>query len=483
MVVVDVEDNDYTAFRNLTPHDGGLGGWRLLSERINPFGSWLGRWFPRTVHRRGVARERRRRRRRREQERRESNRRPRPSPPPLPPTPPAQRPHHRPRRHASVVTSAQGEEGTRGEPLPRPPGVSGWVAPLTPNRVDALVRRAHGSTRAGRSRIGGARRPRAGRSGTRTPRGRRLETWQSRGRFHLGSTACGPAPRRDTGVTTPSARGDRGVATPSTRAATTTTSSRRRGGARGNEGDEGRHATGFARRRRRTTPVDSGRALGARRDRRRRRTIAADVAGAPDAPKDQRDALPAPAPRAPGLAPEGVREGLVPRAGRDDGARRDAPSPAAATTPRGPRTSSERRLVLQIHRPPPRRGVRAPNDDDDRYEKPLRTSDDPAWGEIRRRRDWDLEDWTGRGRRSPLQGDAIASGMIDRRRRRRPAGRVAGASPGRCTCSRSSSHRCTRRTPTTMPRRKPEPKRRSVIEQEVADRMGIHPRRTRGQRP
>ena len=45
VVVVDVEDNDYTAFRNLTPHDGGLGGWRLLWERINPFGSWLGRWF------------------------------------------------------------------------------------------------------------------------------------------------------------------------------------------------------------------------------------------------------------------------------------------------------------------------------------------------------------------------------------------------------------------------------------------------------
>ena len=45
VVVVDVEDNDYIAFRNLTPHDGGLGGWRLLWERINPFGSWLGKWF------------------------------------------------------------------------------------------------------------------------------------------------------------------------------------------------------------------------------------------------------------------------------------------------------------------------------------------------------------------------------------------------------------------------------------------------------
>jgi lysophospholipid hydrolase len=33
VIVVDVEDEDYLAFRNLTPHDGGLGGWRLLWDR------------------------------------------------------------------------------------------------------------------------------------------------------------------------------------------------------------------------------------------------------------------------------------------------------------------------------------------------------------------------------------------------------------------------------------------------------------------
>ena len=50
VIVVDVEDGDYLAFRNLTPHDGGLGGWRLPWERLLwPFASWFTKtnasWF------------------------------------------------------------------------------------------------------------------------------------------------------------------------------------------------------------------------------------------------------------------------------------------------------------------------------------------------------------------------------------------------------------------------------------------------------
>ena len=36
VIVVDVEDDDYLAFRDLTPRDGGLGGWCLLWERVDP---------------------------------------------------------------------------------------------------------------------------------------------------------------------------------------------------------------------------------------------------------------------------------------------------------------------------------------------------------------------------------------------------------------------------------------------------------------
>jgi lysophospholipid hydrolase len=36
VIAIDVEDDDYLAFRDLTPRDGGLGGWRLLWERVNP---------------------------------------------------------------------------------------------------------------------------------------------------------------------------------------------------------------------------------------------------------------------------------------------------------------------------------------------------------------------------------------------------------------------------------------------------------------
>ena len=116
VIVVDVEDNDYLAFRNLTPHDGGLGGWRLLWERINPFGSWFARWFmgdqigaPETS-RAGMT-------------------------------------------YGSLLNAlmyatsmnnlSQATQEHRINLYLRPPGVSSWVAPLTPARVDALVRRAH----------------------------------------------------------------------------------------------------------------------------------------------------------------------------------------------------------------------------------------------------------------------------------------------------------------------------------------------------
>ena len=36
-IVVNVEDEHYAAFRSLTARDGGLGGWRLLWERVSPF--------------------------------------------------------------------------------------------------------------------------------------------------------------------------------------------------------------------------------------------------------------------------------------------------------------------------------------------------------------------------------------------------------------------------------------------------------------
>ena len=136
VVVVDVEDNDYIAFRNLTPHDGGLGGWRLLWERINPFGSWLGKWFlgpsidegsnpagatGGVVTSDGT---------------------------PTAPTRGNTNPSYGSLLNAlTYATSsrhlAQARREHRVNLYLRPPGVSGWVAPLTPTRVDALVRRAH----------------------------------------------------------------------------------------------------------------------------------------------------------------------------------------------------------------------------------------------------------------------------------------------------------------------------------------------------
>ena len=105
VVVVDVEDNDYTAFRNADPARRRVGRWRLLWERINPPRAGCA-GGPGTVHRRGVARERRRRRR----ERRGIEPATAPSPPPRPPTPPCSTPSPPPRRR---VTSRRRGRNTR----------------------------------------------------------------------------------------------------------------------------------------------------------------------------------------------------------------------------------------------------------------------------------------------------------------------------------------------------------------------------------
>ena len=289
VVVVDVEDNDYTAFRNLTPHDGGLGGWRLLWERINPFGSWLGRWFlgpsideaspasgggggaggsgsggNRTGDRAVTA----------------------------------AAPSYASLLNALTTAAssrhlAQARKEHAVNLYLRPPGVSGWVAPLTPNRVDALVRRAHRyacGAIADWQRAASAERVRDANAA----RAEARDLAESRGAFHLGSPVPQGSSAGDTGVTTPSARarrrrrGGRGA----------TTSSRRRvgeggGGERRERGNEGTNE-------RDRDPLGDGAPDGSGRLRRRsvhvgtggRRAIAADVAGAPDAPKDQSATLP-----------------------------------------------------------------------------------------------------------------------------------------------------------------------------------------------
>jgi len=138
VIVVDVEDGDYLAFRNLTPHDGGLGGWRLLWERLLwPFASWFtektnASWFT--------------------EETTSSNT----------PNDASNADPHRTNATArfggapsygtmlaalmAATSRRQLEQAGREHRINlylRPPGVSGWVAPLTPERVDALVRRAH----------------------------------------------------------------------------------------------------------------------------------------------------------------------------------------------------------------------------------------------------------------------------------------------------------------------------------------------------
>jgi lysophospholipid hydrolase len=39
VIVVDVEDRDDSAWRELKPFKGGLSGWKLLWDRVCPFSS------------------------------------------------------------------------------------------------------------------------------------------------------------------------------------------------------------------------------------------------------------------------------------------------------------------------------------------------------------------------------------------------------------------------------------------------------------
>ena len=152
VIVVDVEDDDYLAFRDLTPRDGGLGGWRLLWERVDPLAGARAtardamrgardalqkRFLPcfpsRAVARRDADQRRGRVRVANDAERRETSR--------------------TSVSYASLLSallhatsSRQFAQASREHAIDlylRPPGVSGWTAPLTPRRVDALVRRAH----------------------------------------------------------------------------------------------------------------------------------------------------------------------------------------------------------------------------------------------------------------------------------------------------------------------------------------------------
>ena len=145
VIVVDVEDDDYLAFRDLTPRDGGLGGWRLLWERVDPLAGAratardamrgardaLQKAFPSVFSIRAVTP--RSVRVANDAERRETSR--------------------TSVSYASLLSallhatsSRQFAQASREHAIDlylRPPGVSGWTAPLTPRRVDALVRRAH----------------------------------------------------------------------------------------------------------------------------------------------------------------------------------------------------------------------------------------------------------------------------------------------------------------------------------------------------
>ena len=112
VIAIDVEDDDYLAFRDLTPRDGGLGGWRLLWERVNPLAMLSSSSSSSSSSKKnanvsyaGLLSA---------------------------------------LLHAtSARTFAQASREHAINLYLRPPGVSGWTAPLTPKRVDALVRRAH----------------------------------------------------------------------------------------------------------------------------------------------------------------------------------------------------------------------------------------------------------------------------------------------------------------------------------------------------
>jgi len=158
VIAVDVEDDDYLAFRDLTPRDGGLGGWRLLWERVDPLAgaratlsgahTALTKAFPFTMFSGSRATDVGRLM---SDERRDAS---------------ASVPANKnddgggetSRKKTSVsyasllsallhaTSSRQFAQASREHAIDlylRPPGVSGWTAPLTPRRVDALVRRAH----------------------------------------------------------------------------------------------------------------------------------------------------------------------------------------------------------------------------------------------------------------------------------------------------------------------------------------------------
>ena len=475
VVVVDVEDNDYTAFRNLTPHDGGLGGWRLLWERINPFGSWLGRWFlgpsidEASPASGGGARRR---------ERRESNRRPRRHRRRSLLRLPAQRPHHR----RVVASPRAGEEGTRGEPLP----------PTA--RRERLGRPAHPESR---------RRPRSTRAQVRVRGDRGLaaraasaervrdanaaraearDLAESRGAFHLGSPVRGSS-AGDTGHATPSARGDEGVATPSAAEADDDLLAARAGGARGtkgtrepNDASPGSLVDGAGRLR--TTSeglsVHVGAGGGAARSPR--------TSQGRQTPRRISATLP---PQPPGTraCPRGSPGGTGPSREGTTAAGRDAPCPAAATTPRGPRTSSG--ASARPSRPSTTTTTRRPSPERRRrpLQKPLRRRPTTRAGRNPSSSRLGPRGLDGSGSALAALQDAIASGVID------PPAPTTTSRPRRRS-EPEPMHLQSLLFSTMHPKdadddaeEKPEPKRRSVDEQEFADRMGIPPASNPGARP
>ena len=159
VIVVDVEDEDYLAFRNLTPHDGGLGGWRLLWDRATePTRASLARladawrdffaranWgfglFSSSPPAKNAADGREHENSGGKEDPRRSKKGPsRGGPPPFP-------------SYASLLDAlmsatsrAHAARAGREHGVDlylRPPGVSGWTAPSDDRRTEALVRAAH----------------------------------------------------------------------------------------------------------------------------------------------------------------------------------------------------------------------------------------------------------------------------------------------------------------------------------------------------
>ena len=470
VVVVDVEDNDYTAFRNLTPHDGGLGGWRLLWERINPFGSWLGRWFlgpsideaspasggggggggsgsggNRTGDRAVTA----------------------------------AAPSYASLLNALTTAAssrhlAQARKEHAVNLYLRPPGVSGWVAPLTPNRVDALVRRAHRyacGAIADWQRAASAERVRDANAA----RAEARDLAESRGAFHLGSPVRASS-AGDTGVTTPSGQGDKGVATPSAaHGDDDDLLAAARGGARGTKGtrepnDASPGSLGDGAGRLRTTSaglsVHVGAGGGAARSPR--------TSQGHQTPRRISATLP---PQPPG------HQGLPPResgrdwseSGRDDGGRSrcslssSSYDTAGSTHVFGSVGSSF--ASIDHHHD----AASEPRTTTTTVTKAVtKTSDDPSGGRnpSSSRLGTGLD---GSGSALAALQDAIASGVID------PPAATTTSRPRRRS-EPEPMHLQSLLFSTMHPKdadddaeEKPEPKRRSVDEQEFADRMGIPP--------